>query len=337
MDTVRDEDEPTANNQDGRDSSPSRKEKNSRRGSSTSASPERRVLKEKDMNRDRERDKERGGKSRKGVVTKRRQTDDYGASDGDDEAEQEIVPVQQYGTPANHFSFHIPAPTQFQHVDMPSVLSRYIQTGFYLSIVIGALYLFIKLVWAIQRDVEDKITEYSSEILHEISLCSKLYLINRCNPETRVPALTATCEEWERCMNRDPRVVGRGRVFIETIAEMYNTFFEGIGYKAFAFSIIGGGVFLWSANAGFSFFRSRHSSSVPMMPSPSYPDMVHPHAHLLQPPPSAGGRAQSPMVSMLQTPGQWREGSPAVGLEWVRARNGDAGGFAQPTTSSRRR
>lgn len=69
------------------------------------------------------------------------------------------------------------------------------------------------------------------EILQEMAICSKEYLENRCAPNTRVPAMEKACSAWEKCMNRDPTVVGRARVSAETFAEIINSFIEPISYK----------------------------------------------------------------------------------------------------------
>jgi hypothetical protein len=69
-----------------------------------------------------------------------------------------------------------------------------------------------------------------------MAVCSKEYLENRCAPNTRVPAMEKACVAWEKCMNRDPTVVGRARVSAETFAEIINSFIEPISYKTMVFS-----------------------------------------------------------------------------------------------------
>jgi Di-sulfide bridge nucleocytoplasmic transport domain len=64
-----------------------------------------------------------------------------------------------------------------------------------------------------------------------MAVCTKEYLQNRCAPGTRVPAMEKACLAWEKCMNRDPSVVGRARVSAETFAEIINSFIEPISYK----------------------------------------------------------------------------------------------------------
>lgn len=74
------------------------------------------------------------------------------------------------------------------------------------------------------------------EIVQEMAVCSKEYLENRCAPGTRVPAMEKACLAWEKCMNRDPTVVGRAKVSAETFAEIINSFIEPISYKTMVFS-----------------------------------------------------------------------------------------------------
>ena len=71
-----------------------------------------------------------------------------------------------------------------------------------------------------------------------MAVCSKEYLENRCAPSTRVPAMEKACLAWEKCMNRDPTVVGRARVSAETFAEIINSFIEPISYKTMVASVL---------------------------------------------------------------------------------------------------
>ncbi|KAG4304836.1 hypothetical protein PORY_001889 [Pneumocystis oryctolagi] len=124
------------------------------------------------------------------------------------------------------------------HRDIPYIASGYMQL-------------------TIQRDVDQKVEEYSAEILQEMSLCSKEYSENRCSPDHRVPAMERACITWEKCMNRDPTVVGRAKVSAETFAEIINSFIDPISYKTMIFCIliVFGSVFV--SNFAFGFFRAK--------------------------------------------------------------------------------
>jgi len=117
------------------------------------------------------------------------------------------------------------------HRNIPYIVSGYLQLAFNGTLVLILLYLVLAFVQTIQRDVDQKVEEYSAEILQEMSLCSKQYLDNKCAPGQRVPAIEAACVAWENCMNRDPSVVGRAKVSAETFAEIVNSFIEPISYK----------------------------------------------------------------------------------------------------------
>ncbi len=66
-----------------------------------------------------------------------------------------------------------------------------------------------------------------------------MYEINRCSPiSQRVPALARQCTEWELCMQRDPSLVGRGRVVAETIGEIVNSFVEPISWRTLVSGLI---------------------------------------------------------------------------------------------------
>jgi Di-sulfide bridge nucleocytoplasmic transport domain len=109
------------------------------------------------------------------------------------------------------------------------------------------LYLTLQFILTVQRDVEQRISEYSigrrlleflpltltyprTEIVQEIAMCSLQYKNNLCasNP---IPAMAKQCSAWETCMQRDPTVVGRAKVGAELIAEIVNSFVEPISWK----------------------------------------------------------------------------------------------------------
>lgn len=90
-------------------------------------------------------------------------------------------------------------------------LISYLQFVFNASIVGVCLYLVLMFLWTIRNDVKERMATYSSgryittnfcqsstdgilavhrtEILQEISTCTNLYLVNRCEPATRIPAM----------------------------------------------------------------------------------------------------------------------------------------------------
>lgn len=124
------------------------------------------------------------------------------------------------------------------HRDLPLIASQYLQLMFNLSLIMLLLYAVFCFYLTIRHDVDKKVSEFSSTILAEMSLCQRRYVENRCAPDMRVPAMEATCGSWEKCMTRDPAQVGRARVSAETFAEIINSFIEPISYKTMVCSIL---------------------------------------------------------------------------------------------------
>lgn len=117
------------------------------------------------------------------------------------------------------------------HRDIPLIASQYLQIFFNLSLILLLLYALFCFYLTIRRDVDQKVEEFSAQILAEISQCSRNYVENRCTLDMRVPAMERACSGWEKCMNRDSSQVGRARVSAETFAEIINSFIEPISYK----------------------------------------------------------------------------------------------------------
>jgi hypothetical protein len=111
------------------------------------------------------------------------------------------------------------------------------------------LYLLVQFILTVQRDVEQRVSEYSMgktlksfpahvkvvedcalDIVQEISNCAAQFKANLCGSNP-VPAMLRQCGAWETCMNRDPTVVGRAKVGAELIAEVINGFVEPISWK----------------------------------------------------------------------------------------------------------
>ncbi|EFE37887.1 nuclear envelope protein Brr6, putative [Trichophyton verrucosum HKI 0517] len=172
------------------------------------------------------------------------------------------------------------------HPHIPRILSYYAQFTFNLIIAFLILYVIVAFLLAIKHDVEIASESQSADILAEIATCTKNYVENRCgDPDgRRLPALETVCDNWERCMHRDPAKVGRARVSAQTLAEIFNGFIEPISFKAMFFFISSIAACVTVSNLTFSFFRNK-SNNPPHMP-PGYtgysppPHMPSQQAHV---------------------------------------------------------
>ncbi|EMD41370.1 hypothetical protein CERSUDRAFT_89935 [Gelatoporia subvermispora B] len=213
--------------------------------------------------------------------------EDSAEEDGSDD-EQHAAVMQNM---SNHYTLNMPSPAP-PPSDLPYILLGYLQFFFNLSLILVFLYLLIQFILTVQRDVEQRISEYSMDIVQEIAQCAMQYKTNLCasNP---IPAMAHQCGLWETCMNRDPSKVGRAKVGAELIAEVVNGFVEPISWKTLAFTLTSLAFLTVFINALLSLYRSRHDP-VHHAPQPHHPPAIpafpiapatpYPH-HYLAPPP----------------------------------------------------
>lgn len=118
------------------------------------------------------------------------------------------------------------------HPNVPSILSWWAQLVVNLALFSLATYVVFAFVSAIRAEFDHAAEEVSDTILAEMASCAKNYVDNRCAGGERLPALETVCENWERCMNRDPAKVGRAKVSAHTMAVIINSFIDPISWKA---------------------------------------------------------------------------------------------------------
>ncbi|KNG89850.1 nuclear envelope protein Brr6 [Aspergillus nomiae NRRL 13137] len=121
------------------------------------------------------------------------------------------------------------------HPNVPSILSWWAQLVVNLSLFSLAVYVVFGFVSAIRAEFEQAAEEVSDTILAEMATCAKSYVDNKCGGGDRLPALETVCENWERCMNRDPAKVGRAKVSAHTMAIIINSFIDPISWKAIVY------------------------------------------------------------------------------------------------------
>ena len=135
-------------------------------------------------------------------------------------------------------------------------LMNYLVAFFMIILVSVPTLLIVQFGLAIYNDICIKIEEETIQIMNEISECSAKYVENRCLPSERVPAMDKLCRTWEVCMNRDPAVVGTGRLSAKTFGEIFNSFIEPISLKTMLFLFLCLLGIMFVVRYSFSFLRS---------------------------------------------------------------------------------
>lgn len=147
-------------------------------------------------------------------------------SSSEDPSQGQQPPVQQMG--------FIPSVLTFidAHPSLPSTLSYYVQFLLNLFFAFCLMYVLYGVFSTIRHDIDEKAMMESSEILAEMAVCARDFKENKCERDSRVPAMETVCNNWEKCMQRDPYKVGRSRLSAGMFAEIFNSFIEPISIKA---------------------------------------------------------------------------------------------------------
>ena len=157
----------------------------------------------------------------------------------DDESDSEPAQVQKkaptepakgqqtYGANIAGFFHWIEA-----HPGLPSVLSWYMQFTVNVFLAVSFMYIMYLIYCGVSADIDIESNKHMSEMMVEIAHCAKNYRENRCEPDTRVPAMEMACGNWETCMSRDPKKLAQASVTVKTFARIINSFFEEFSYKS---------------------------------------------------------------------------------------------------------
>ena len=118
------------------------------------------------------------------------------------------------------------------HPGLPNTLSYYVQFLLNFFLALCVMYVLYGIFSTISNDITERAMMESSDILAEMTVCAREFKENKCERDSRVPAMETVCNNWERCMQRDPYKVGRSRLSAGMFAEIVNSFIEPISLKA---------------------------------------------------------------------------------------------------------
>lgn len=143
---------------------------------------------------------------------------------------------------------------------VPYTLSLYLQLACNALLSLGIILLAYIMYRGIRSDVDHRIDLYTTDVMIEISHCSRDYYRNKCDGPKRPPALENSCDQWAKCMNRDPRQIGTAKITAEAFGDIVNAFVATISWKFVVIVVaffLGG---LGFTNRAFSSYR--HSLSL---------------------------------------------------------------------------
>lgn len=122
--------------------------------------------------------------------------------------------------------------------NIPYVLSLYLQLLFNLVILVSIIYFLLVFIRTIKSDINNKTELYISDLLQEISKCSREFYRNKCDNAHIPPVLESKCTNWSKCMNRDPHLLGKSKITAEILADILNGFVKPISWKTIFFLLV---------------------------------------------------------------------------------------------------
>ena len=123
------------------------------------------------------------------------------------------------------------------HPNLPAVLSYYMQFTVNAALGFGFLWLVYLSYAAVMNDIARETDNFKRQILHEITLCANSFQQNRCERNTRAPALEKLCNEWDLCMQQDVMKKAGARVGARTFAMIFNAFVDEFSWKSMVFGL----------------------------------------------------------------------------------------------------
>ncbi|KAI8974935.1 Di-sulfide bridge nucleocytoplasmic transport domain-containing protein [Pilobolus umbonatus] len=158
-------------------------------------------------------------------------------------ATENLLSVSPEDTPKS-----IPSPSTHTFIyQQPDPLLHSKGTIYYLSgivriitssiLILISLYILMQFILYLQHDIATKIANYESDILEDHFYCQQQYELNRCAPDTRLPAISSLCREWEKCIYR-PLSTTKTKILAEIFAEIANAFLDTLTLKTTCFMIL---------------------------------------------------------------------------------------------------
>ena len=113
---------------------------------------------------------------------------------------------------------------------------RYVQLAFVMAVLGGVTYIMYAIFDALREDIQNQKNQEFQRQNAAVLNCTEHYVINMCDPATRVPGLRDQCNEWELCMNTpiENKVMALKNV-ANLIAQTVDGFITQLSYVSMAF------------------------------------------------------------------------------------------------------
>lgn len=134
-------------------------------------------------------------------------------------------------------------PSLVQHIRMPNIsisvnpalLIGLVHLIINLFILFVLIYTFSYFLYFASRDVRHKLNTRRERATAHIREAEHAYVINRCDPTTRVPALEKQCAEWQAVMKNGLTGIKYTRIAVEVLADAADGFVSSFSWRSMLF------------------------------------------------------------------------------------------------------
>ncbi|SCV05580.1 LANO_0H10616g1_1 [Lachancea nothofagi CBS 11611] len=138
-------------------------------------------------------------------------------------------------------------------------LTSYLQISLNAFTVLAFLSFVLIFMRALKADLGSAWHVAKMELSSESSQCRVQYDVNNCDRSTRVEAMEAQCNRWEKCMarNNDLFFGARTAISAQLVGDVVNSFVEPLGWKTLGVVLSGLAIWCFSSNFILGFARAK--------------------------------------------------------------------------------
>lgn len=114
----------------------------------------------------------------------------------------------------------------------PSIIIAFIHVVINLILLLSIAYVLGCFLYFVTVDLLYKVARRREEVRGLAEEARRLYVVNRCDPTTRVPALETQCREWAHQMDAGLSGIKYTRIVVEMAAEALDAFMNGLSLKS---------------------------------------------------------------------------------------------------------
>lgn len=123
--------------------------------------------------------------------------------------------------------------TNYNYIsNTPIILIGYLHLILNAVVIFVFIYAFLSFSFYIKKDILNKIQQKKIALKNSIVECRRNYVLNKCDPKTRVPGMNDCCTKWEVGMKRGLDSVDFTNIVLSVIGDACDTFTKKFSLKS---------------------------------------------------------------------------------------------------------